>query len=229
MNRWSEGGSCQLRPFPALPSQVPLLSRHDNPFPLPFRPRSSEVPILPGPVPSWPYFSPSRFSFDLMGVGQQSQAGVLAQKCKHIRRWFVHDRRRHLTPQPPREADRDPGRKQVSPPRKCSKMAAVMALTVLRRRITRWPQWACAGPVSGGSERTCPRRGTGRAGPGVEWSRGGPCRRRHSSKLSGAGLDDVRCSRLTGGVSGFTSACLVPAGPVLRGQKERLWVFCSLR
>nr|XP_038961716.1 surfeit locus protein 1 isoform X6 [Rattus norvegicus] len=26
-------------------------------------------------------------------------------------------------------------------------MAAVMALTVLRSRITRWPQWACAGPV----------------------------------------------------------------------------------
>ncbi|EDL93456.1 surfeit 1, isoform CRA_b [Rattus norvegicus] len=26
-------------------------------------------------------------------------------------------------------------------------MAAVMALTVLRSRITRWPQWACAGPA----------------------------------------------------------------------------------
>lgn len=151
--------------MPAPPLPCTALS-----FPLPFRPRSSEVPILPGPVPSWPYFSPSRFSFDLVGVGQQSQAGVLTQKCKHIRRWFVHDRRRHLTPQPPREAERGPGRKQVSPPRKCSKMAAVMALTVLRSRITRWPQWACAGPVSGGSERILSKKRDreGRAWSGVE-------------------------------------------------------------
>ncbi|XP_052037887.1 surfeit locus protein 1 isoform X4 [Apodemus sylvaticus] len=53
----------------------------------------------------------------------------------------------HLTPQPPREAERRPGRKQISPSRKCSKMAAVMALAVLRRQMTRSPQWAYAGPV----------------------------------------------------------------------------------
>ncbi|XP_031225321.1 surfeit locus protein 1 isoform X2 [Mastomys coucha] len=53
----------------------------------------------------------------------------------------------YLTPQPPREAERRPGRKQISRSRKCSKMAAVMALAVLRRRMTRWPQWAYTGPA----------------------------------------------------------------------------------
>lgn len=51
----------------------------------------------------------------------------------------------HLTPQPPRETERRPGRKQISRSRKCSKMAAVMALAVLPRRMTRWSQWAYAG------------------------------------------------------------------------------------
>lgn len=74
----------------------------------------------------------------------------------------------YLTPQPPREAERRPGRKQISRSRKCSKMAAVMALAVLRRRMTRWPQWAYAGPVIRGSERILPnktdREGRARSG-----------------------------------------------------------------
>lgn len=64
----------------------------------------------------------------------------------------------HLTPQPPREAERRPGRKQISPSRKCSKMAAVMALAVLRRQMTRSPQWAYSGPVSGGLEKILPKK-----------------------------------------------------------------------
>lgn len=78
----------------------------------------------------------------------------------------------HLTPQPPREAERRPGRKQISRSRKCSKMAAVMALAVLRRRMTRWPQWVYAGSVSGASERILPKKRDreGQAGRGV-WPR----------------------------------------------------------
>ncbi|XP_060245712.1 surfeit locus protein 1 isoform X2 [Meriones unguiculatus] len=50
-----------------------------------------------------------------------------------------------LTPLPPREAERRSGRKQISWPRKCSKMAAVKALAVLRGRMTLWPKWSSGG------------------------------------------------------------------------------------
>ncbi|XP_021507609.1 surfeit locus protein 1 isoform X3 [Meriones unguiculatus] len=52
-----------------------------------------------------------------------------------------------LTPLPPREAERRSGRKQISWPRKCSKMAAVKALAVLRGRMTLWPKWSSGGRV----------------------------------------------------------------------------------
>lgn len=170
--------------FPGTILPGPLLSGHGPP-----RFRSSQFPFLPGPT------LPRHGSLlTLWVLGSSLKLGCWRRNASTSEgsASMIGD---YLTPQPPLEAERRPGRKQISRSRKCSKMAAVMALAVLRRRMTRWPQWAYTGPVSGGSERILPNK-TDREGPGPEWGLGGPCPRRQSSELRGAGLCRARCLRL---------------------------------
>lgn len=146
--------------FQAQYSLVPLLSGHR---------RSSEVALLPDPVPSWPYSSRHGSLPTLWVLGSSLKLGCWRKNASTSEGGSSMIGDAHLTPQPPREGERRPGRKQISRPRKCSKMAAVMALAVLPRRMTRWPQWAFAGPVSGGSERILLKKGDreGRVRSGV--------------------------------------------------------------
>lgn len=143
-------------PYTGLPGPTAFQAQYSlvPSFPAsPPRFRSSQVSFLPGPT------LPRYGSLPTLWVsGSSLKLGCWRRNAStsEVGSSMIGDP--HLTPQPPREAERRPGRKQISPSRKCSKMAAMMALAVLRRQMTRSLQWAYAGPVSGGLEKILPKK-----------------------------------------------------------------------
>lgn len=149
MDRLLEGGSCQPLPSPASAALQARSSgaRHGPPGSL-----------LPGPLPSG-LIQPRHSSLPtLLVLGSSLRLGCWRRKVRTSAGGSPMVGDAYLTTLSPRGAERRPGRKRISRSRKFSKMAAVIAWAVLRRPMTRWPQWACAGPVSAGLGKILPKK-----------------------------------------------------------------------